>query len=73
MAWNPKADRLRRLARRHKLRLAHSPRPGPNGEDQWAVLNWNGAIVFGDGGPKPWCYSASLDEVEDYLNSLTDA
>ena len=55
------------------MRLARSPRPGPDGKEQWALLSWNGAIVFGGGGPKPWGYSASLDEVEEYLSQSAEA
>lgn len=55
------------------MRLARSPRPGPDGQEQWALLNWNGTILFGGGGPKPWCYSATLDEIEEYLNRPVDA
>ena len=68
MVWNPQAEHVRRVARKRQMRLARSPHPGPGGEEKWALLNWNGTIIFGGGGPKPWGYSASLDEVEQYLS-----
>ncbi|MFH5825013.1 hypothetical protein [Georgenia sp. AZ-5] len=62
-------QRVRRAAEHQRLRLSRSRRRDTRAVDygKYTLTDVDtGAVVFG--GPEPYMYSATLDEVEEYLN-----
>lgn len=64
--------RVRRIAQRHNLSMLSPRLPEPRVKEHGGYMLRNdetGAYVFGD---KPYHFSATLDEVEAWLDALSD-
>ena len=57
------------LARHLHLRIAKSPRTALGEPERRAILEADGNLDFGGGGPKPYGYSATLDSIQLYLET----